>query len=358
LQKEHENVEYFIDSNIGGAIHGIPILHDISSIENIKEYYIIVGTFENTFLEIKNILIQNGLVEFVDFIWGDLYKRQVVVINANCHGDSLKYYLPQSRQFQNQYGIYPVKPIGLNEKGYIEDNVMAHADVFITQDIQVNNAFSYKLSYDYTIKQVGKGCKTICIPNMVSNGRGFFPTQTDELFKYRQYSNGDWNLFYRDTMIDEALAVNGKDSLEDVINYIQSREFDEKQVRRGFGEMMQKIRSREKMWDVKVADYIEKNYRTISMMVDASHPSDALMLEICRQVANILDINDIGDLDLKFHMGVESFIWPGVRKCLGIEYNPEYVRKGDSRNFGNENALSLKDYLQEYIWCLHDKFLE
>jgi hypothetical protein len=234
---------------------------------------------------------------------------------------------------------------------------MSHADIYITQDIRVNNPFSYKLSYDYTTKQVRRDCKIICIPNMVSNGKGFFPTQTNEVFRIKLY-NGTWGLFYRDYLIDEAVKANETGSLEDVIKYIQTYEFDETQIRRGFDEMMQKIRAREIMWDVKVADYIEKNYRMLPMMVDASHPSDTLMLEICRQVANILDITDLGDLDMRFHMGVESFIWPGIRKILGMEYNIEYVRIRDWNNLDNENVYNLKDFLQLYIWCFHDKFLE
>jgi hypothetical protein len=363
LQKDHQQVEYVVDSNLGstelaaGGLHGIPIRKDISSIKNIKDFYIVVATVEKPYLEIRDILLGMGLQEFEDFIWGDLYKKSVVVINANCHGDALKRYLLRNKQFQTKYGIYPIPAIQLNPKGYIDDGVLARADVLIYQDIRVENKFSYKLSYEYILKRVRPDCKTICIPNMVGNGKGFFPTQ-EEIYIHK-LSEGELALFYRDTLIDEAWKQSKTKALDDVVRYIESYEFDADEIRAGFYSMMEKIRVREKMWDVKVADYIESNYRYVPMMNDHSHPSDALMQEIGRQVARILGLSDTAECRLNW-LGLEAFIWPGIKKILGIEYTMEEVRILDKapQILGNEYSLTLREYIQEYVWCFHNEIIE
>jgi hypothetical protein len=339
-------------------LHGIPIRKDISSIKNIKDYYIVVATIEKPYLEIRDILLGMGLQEFEDFIWGDLYKKSVVVINANCHGDALKSYLLRNEQFQTKYGIYPVPRIHLNKKGYIDDRVLTHADVLIYQDIRAENKFSYKLSYEYILKRVRPDCKTICIPNMVGNGKGFFPTQTEEIY-FHKTKERELPFFYRDALIDEAWKQLGTKSLDDVVQYIESYEFDADEIKAGFYSMMEKIRVRENMWDVKVADYIESNYRYVSMMNDHSHPADALMQEIGRQVAQILELSDTAECHLDW-VGMEAFIWPGIKKILGIEYTTEEVRILDraSQILENEYSLNLREYIQEYVWCFHNEILE
>jgi acetyltransferase-like isoleucine patch superfamily enzyme len=249
LQKAHKIVEFFVDSGIEGEVHGIPIRKDLSGIKNIKDYYIIVSTGEIVYPEIREKLLQMNLLEFDDFIWGDLYGKSMVVINANCHGVSLKKLLLQSKQFQLKYGIYPVPPVHDNDKGYIEDTILEHADVCIYQDIRENNKFSEKLSYPYILKRLGANCKKICIPNLVGNGFGFFPTQVDEVYRHK-VQGGKISLYYRDRLIDEAVEVIGAGSLDDIMQYIENYKFDKNEIKMSFSKMMERIRDREKMWDI------------------------------------------------------------------------------------------------------------
>jgi hypothetical protein len=365
LQKDHQEVEYVVDSNLGsteivggGDLQGIPIRTDLSFIKNIKDYYIVVATVEEPYLEIRDILLGMGLQEFEDFIWGDLYKKSVVVINANCHERTLKRYLLQSKQFQMNYGIYPLPEIPSNQKGYIDDRVLAHADVLIYQDIRSGNKISYKLSYEYILKRVRPDCKTICIPNMVGNGNGFFPTQTKGIYSHK-LSKYDLPFFFRDTLIDEAWKLSETKSIDDIVQYIESYKFDADEIKTGFYSMMEKIRARENMWDVKVADFIECNYRYVPMMNDKDHPADALMQEIGRQVAQILGLSDTAECHWNV-LGIEAFIWPGIKKILGIEYKTEEVRILDTpaHILGNEHSLTLREYIQEYVWCFHNEIIE
>jgi hypothetical protein len=245
-----------------------------------------------------------------------------------------------------------------NQKGYIDERILAHADVLIYQDVRAENKISYKLSYEYILKRVRPDCKTICIPNMVGNGNGFFPTQTSEVYSYK-LSEKDISLLYRDTLIDEALKQSGTKALDDVVQYIESYKFDADEIKAGFYSMMEKIRARENMWDVKVADFIECNYRYVPMMNDKDHPADALMQEIGRQVAQILGLSDTAECHWNV-LGIEAFIWPGIKKILGIEYTMEEVRILDKapQILGNEYSLTLREYIQEYVWCFHNEIIE
>jgi hypothetical protein len=189
---------------------------------------------------------------------------------------------------------------------------------------------------------------------MVGNGYGFFPTQTGEMYSYKTAK-----LYYRDTLIDEAYENNKKGSLVDIVEYVENREFDEQEIRMKFNDMMNKIRSREKMWDVKVSDFIEKNYRLLPIMEDVSHPADALIDEIGRQVAIFLNISDIPKRGFRYCLGLESFCFPGIKKALGIEYPGDTVRlehHGILNN--NKHSLTLSEYIQEYIYCFYKVLVE
>jgi hypothetical protein len=301
-----------------------------------------------------------GLSEFDDFIWGDLYGKLKVVINANCYGQALMRLLLKSRQFQQRYGVYPIPSVHENRKGYIDDIVLAHADVCIYQDIRENNPYSDKLSCKFVLSRLKEGCKKICIPNLVGMGYGFFPTQIEQLYRHKINKKNRifYELYYRDSLIDEAVSVTGAASVNDIIQYIENYKFDENEIKQKFCKMMETIRSREKGWDIKVADYIEKNYQHMQMMIDIWHPSCTLMQEIGRQVAELLEIDDFDEIDgydIRDDIGFEAPIWTGVKQTLGLVYpEKKEMRIGTDEILGNDRSLDTREYIQEYIWCFHN----
>ena len=230
-------------------------------------------------------------------------------------------------------------------------------DIYIHQDIRSNNKVGYKLSDDYIIPRLNHLCKTICIPNLVGFGNGIFQTETSEVCTVMGHSN--WPLFYRDMIIDKAYNEIAVKTVDNVIKYISNYNFNREEVKEKFENSLRKLYKREQNWDVKIVKYIEEHYKTKKMFNDCNHPSDLLMLKICEKVAELLGINDINKSEkVQFNLGLEAFVWSGIKKILGMTITENEVRQDDKIHIlGSINELDMKEFIREYIWCFHDDYL-
>lgn len=57
----------------------------IEHAKNISKYKIVVAAVWGTYLKIKGILRERGLVEFENFIWSLAFNKKIVVMNMNCY---------------------------------------------------------------------------------------------------------------------------------------------------------------------------------------------------------------------------------------------------------------------------------
>lgn len=346
-------VEYVIDTYKKGKWHEMSIykFHDAPKI---KEKFIVVAVPESTYLSIKEILESEGFREFDDFIYSDIFLKKLCVINANCHGNALKEYLNDNASFGKEYGIYPVPMIHLNDKKEISEEILKRTDLYIHQNIKRDNSQGYKLSDEYTLPRLKAGCRRICIPNFVKMAVPFYPTHEAEAV-YRS----TLDLYYKDTLIDEAYMNSETKNLENMIQYILNYQFSKAAIHNDFSLMIEKLKEREKSWDIKIVDYIMDNYMDKQMFVDVSHPSDDLMLKICCEVCKQLGFSDNKKV-YHFNLGVEAFIWPQVKEILGIRWDKNRVREYTDRqnlhHFGI-GGIDMRQYIQEYIWCAFGKYI-
>ena len=322
----------------------------------------------DNYLTIKRLLEKRGYIEYSDFIYYTLYEKKQVVINANCHGGILIKYLMNSGSFREQYGIYPMKEIHFNDAGISED-VLKNTDLYIHQRIKNDNKYGYQYSDERCLRLLNKKARDFCIPNLWPlGGKGFFPTQIMEGNDEVRYDTE--LLFYRDLLIDEAYNSVNNPTLEHVCNYIQTYEYDCKEIKNNFNKALQKIKADEQHWDIKISDYIEANYKRIPMFIDVGHPSFELMQYMCIEICKNLGFNDIEDVNtdamfpLDYQIGYEVFMWPQVKKILGIEYSDEPVRlnRGTVLNYINPVPCCLlgmtnKEYIREYIYMFWDDLL-
>lgn len=348
---------FALDNFVEGNFHGIPI-YKPENVLNMKEHFIIVAVARlGTYNEIKQMLVKRGLKEFENFAWYYICYRKIVVINANCHGNMIQKYLRMSKDFNTKYAIYPIEEIQNNKSKEIDEMLLRVADVFIHQDIRSDNKVGYKLSDDYIIPRLNHLCKTICIPNLVGFGNAIFQTQTDEVCTVT--GDSAWPLFYRDMIIDKAYNEISVKTVDNVIKYISDFDFNTADVIEKFENNLRKLYQREENWDVKIVNYIEEHYKTEKIFNDCNHPSDFLMLKICEKVAELFGINDIDKSEkVQFNMGLEAFVWSGIKNILGIEITENEVRQDDKIHIlGSINKLDMKEFIREYIWCFHDDYL-
>lgn len=333
--------------------HGIPMVSfdDIPCISNYK--ILVGGSFENYEISKKN-LSERGLKEFENFIWAKTYEKKLVCINANCHGTALINYLMLSNNFRKNYIIYPISNIHVNEEKRIDDALLKNADVFIHQDIRPDNSIAYELSDEYCQKFLSSDCKDIVIPNLVGFGNWLYPN-LGEIIPYEKY-----NLFFRDKILDQAYRDICEDRLELFLDYFNHFVYSDAFLIDLYEKIMCKIELRENNWDVKVKGFIEDNFREIPMFVDAGHPSKYLMIEIGRQVLELLDIeNDIDGMDLNMYtsdLGIPAPISGSIKRLWKINYKKDLEpRKSNLFTSGRrfDEDIYLKQYIMEYVWLLY-----
>ena len=346
-----------IDRNTSKIFHNIPIItmEDALSIIMLREYKIIVAAEDySIFKSIAAYLEAHELVEWSDFIWSKCFGKEIVCINANCYGTALKTFLNASKTFSKKYFIYPMDEIHLNENKKIPENLLEHLDIYIHQDIKANNSIGYKLSDEYTLSNLKKSAKDICIPNIVGMGRWLYPN-IKNLDKVIQGSNGEITyVLFRDEVLDEATRTCR--NLAEYRDFWNNYTYDNDVLSDYYQKIMDKIISREKTWDMKISDYIISNYKTIPMLVDVGHPSKYLMKMICDEVANIIGINDVSYLDLNIPLGIPTPILPYVKKYFKLNY--QYQTEKCTFRFGKEVVDEIDDYIRFYIWWYHNIILE
>jgi len=351
-----DEIVYCVDSFHKGVFHGIPIV-TLAEAGELNSYTILVAAIWPTYQKIKRILEKRGMKEYTDFFWASEFRKRLVVINANCHGTALIRYLNSNSQFTEQFCIHPVPQIHANSEGELAANLLHKADVYIHQDIRVDNEFGYKLSDEYTMSLLKKDCLNITIPNFVGMGDWLFPTLISPEKKLAT-SEGEIRLFYGDRAIDEAWRNLGVAPLKQYIlfynNYLIGGDHleSEKEI------YIKKLRMREKNWDIKIVDFIENNFQSIPCFVDCSHPSHYLMAEVCRQVAALLGIESVEDnCFCAKELGNPVPILKCVRDYYGLEWDvPSY--KQENVFLGYHADINLAEYIKEYVWWFYGIVLD
>lgn len=92
--------------------YSIPVVPFGEAEAILRKHYTVIASSENAYWEIKSSLEHKyGLSEFVNFEYYRTFRKKVAVIYGNCHAYWIKNALMLSKEFNNIYGIYPLKMI-------------------------------------------------------------------------------------------------------------------------------------------------------------------------------------------------------------------------------------------------------
>ncbi len=345
-------ISFCIDRNTFKNFYDLKVykLDEINVCDYLETHHIIVAAGNiGVYREMKECLVVKGLEEWKDFIWSQTFRRKVVVINANCHGIAVEWYLRQSAYFCNKYMIYPIPAVQMNKEGEIGADLLQHTDVYIHQDIRAENAMGYKLSDEYVRSFLPENVIDICIPNFVGMGRWMFPSLGGLEKVIEMDGGGVIYVLFRDAILDEAAAMYH--SYDEIKEYWLNYKYDAEQMDHIFLSCMQKLKEREKNWDVKIFDYIMENYRTIPCFTDASHPSKYVMKLVCRQIAQVLNLNDIDDENYEPNLGLKVPVMNSILEYYKLNFQlPCESRK---EYLGKWTVSEPDDYIKAYLWWYH-----
>lgn len=213
------DIQYFLDNDknkVSFCGRNVIVPDD----SNIRSYPIVVCTNDIYYLQIAEQLKTYGLEELKDFYPSGTLGKKTVIVHGNCHTGILKQFMMSSPRFLEKYWIYPLPSIHYIRKGYIDDDILKNCDVFIHQDIRINNSQDYKLSDEYIVPRLSKKCINITIPNLYTFGKVFFP-QTTENKNSHSYYGDKWGMFPAGDENVERLLREGVKDIEQILKIIR-----------------------------------------------------------------------------------------------------------------------------------------
>lgn len=142
----HFRVRYFVDNAAVKSFYDCDVY--LPTKENCSKYLVVVASGIH-YKEIAVQLSEYGLEELRDFIPYQALGKEVVLVHGNCYKLWIQEYLQTSRTFNGRYWIYPIPRVYHIKEGFIKDHLVQNCDVLISQDIQENNKFDERLSFEY-----------------------------------------------------------------------------------------------------------------------------------------------------------------------------------------------------------------
>ena len=286
-----------------------------------------------------------------------LYKRKAILY-GNCHMNVIEECLNKSKSFRKRYQIVKI-PLFYEGEGPINKKILSKCSLFIYQDIREQNQYGVEYSSGHLLQQLPQSCIRICVPNLYELGYGFFPQnlvrqQQPKFFNKNNpsFAGDNRGLFvHGDKVIQDLLEKGvGVDSIVDMVQY--GNVIDEEYILANFNKYWNKIRDREKSWDIKIYDFLRSNYKEKQIFSDFGHPTSIVLKYMSELVLERLNIcDDIVDIEVESVLDeFEDPIYPCVKRVLGLQYQKKYLREHSNKKIQNE--MDLEEYIREYCyWC-------
>lgn len=324
--------------------------------ETVKKHggkiFIIVATKAAVYLKISEQLTKLGLIEFDDYIYYEWLHKRLVLLHGNCHMEVIKAFLLSQKSFTAKYTFYPAPLIQCYENKCVDVNVLKNIDMWIHEDIRDENEFGFFLSDTYIRRHLPnhKPVLDITIPHLFGLGRAFFP----QFALWNRYNpainNGRDNagMFPHGDCVIESCIDEGLSAEQTISHCLSDDAMEAEKICNNFSFYMDKIKQREKNWDIKIFDFISNNYRERQMFYDQGHPANTVFKEICSQLLSRLGLTEnelFSDVTLDQH---EEPMYPITNKILDIKWRKKNIRC--SNNAKKMTAeMDFAEYIREYI---------
>lgn len=313
--------------------------------------FILIATKEWTYGAIKEQLCSMGLVEFEHFIYYEWMFKKLVLLHGNCHLDVIESYLKSSREFTKRYSIYPNPRIYANTSKTIPLEVLQNVDLWIHQDIQDNNGYGYEMSDNYLRKYMKETAVEIVIPHLFGLGKILFPqsgvNENNPCLSNERDKNG---MFPHADFLIEQCVQEGLSTAEIVEYCLNENALTEEEVIDNYKYHMDKIRSREENWDIKISEFISKYLCHKKLFYDMGHPTNVILEYITSEVLKKLGIKEEIYTDMKLDTH-EVPVYPAVKKYLKLEWQEREIRiSSGAKRIADE--MNTEEYIKEYLyWC-------
>ena len=254
-----------------------------------------------------------------------------IYIYSNCQGEAIKVIL--KKLYPTSIITYQSNYNTIISKIPININLINTYDVFLYQPINKNKG---EYSTDYILSKLKHNIVKISFPYIYNTGMWNIVINNNNLI------NGFNNSY---TNFNENSRINGIDclikykNLNDLYNdFINEKLFFN--LKKRFFDSINKLKDIEKKTDIKISNFIEKNYKIIPMFYRDCHPSLETLKEVTKRILILLKLdfdnnilNNITNLQ-EFNMLTNGYIpiTPYEIKELDLQWNiVEYFKQENKK---------------------------
>ncbi len=354
------DVKYFVDNSLVDRFYGREVYRPTR--ENCSKYLVVVAS-DTYYKEIAQQLSGYGLEELRDFIPYQALGKKIVLVHGNCYKHWIEEYLRTSETFDRQFWIYPLPRIYHMQQGFISEHLLKNCDVLISQDVQENNQFDERLSFQYLSSHANG--KVICIPNVFGLGKFLFPQailgKGQAGWKNPSGMNMENGLFmYSDVNIDR-LWETGERDIDKIADYLETDVYSTEEIEKNLECCFNKWEKRDQFCDVKIMDYIRQEYKKKLLFYEPAHPCNNVLKKISERILEVLDIDsgEIQEIEER-RATLELPIYQCVKKALGLEFDTKYVREVPLWEISKmiPEKMDLAEYCREYCYWCHEWYVE
>ena len=319
-----------------------------------EKHKIVVATSEQVYHDIRIQLCEMGLSEFEDFFYHEVWRKKVAVVYGNCHILPIKEGLRSNFDFSSQYGLYPMRMIQEIAKEYkddFNDTLFQHCDLFIHQSIRDNNRYGFQLSSRLLISRLIDSCNIISIPNLYGLPEYYFP-QVEKNLPHKEV-RGRYYFSFRDKFIEK--MEQQERSIDYMKQAILYDEFvSEGELNEAYFSYIEKVKNREKEWDIKILDVLIDNHGTNKLYYDINHPTDFVLRYVTKRILERLNCDCTqGVLDLVTLLDTyEIPVYGQVCNYFGMNYDNNTLMRRFSKYTLSNGAITLDEYIQQYLWWM------
>ena len=267
-----------------------------------------------------------------------LVPKKRVVIYANCQGDTLQRILAYHSTLADEYDLFGAHLLSnytyMNTNTGLPYDILGEADLFIYQPISTDHG---KYSTNELLKTLKPGCKTVSFPYLYNYA--FWEVLVVSTV---DYDVGVYGMNY--AHLNQQPITDLRDAgvpFEEVERRIRSGTIDWKFAER-WTTTQSILRDKEKDCDVKIADFLEANYRNHLLFYTQNHPSMFFLRHVAQEILKTL--------------GYDPSILPNETHLLCPDYNsgnheiPHYeIGVAAWQHFGFRFIPKPQPYVTEYI---------
>ncbi len=297
------SIKYCTGSDLKEEIIGLEPISKEAVLTEKRSYIIVCSSY---YYEISRVLIAQGYQIGKDFIDSRLFetiyhKKKLFLCVGQCELEWIKTIFIQIPEIKNEYEIYyfdEYKLLGIKEREpklefLIEVNfIIRMADIYL---YPVNITNERKNYYEGLYKKTKPGCLAASIP--LTTFEGYWPQDKTAYYEDSPFYVTQWNhpiraWQRRDSNLEKMISIGM--STEEILNKICDCNFySVSEIEKNFEYTIKKIIILEKAADIKISDFVKKNYRNKLLYMDRGHVSKDMLYEYAKRILNFLNFSDL-----------------------------------------------------------------